>query len=126
LAIWDLAERRLLHDLETTESPDFVAFGGAGSRVLSRAGDAVTVWDVAAGRSVARLEARYGFSLPPAVSVDGEFVALSIRGPGASSRHELVRVADGALVAAAAGIDGAKSWVLGPAARYAAVVESSG
>ena len=126
LAIWNLADRRLMHDLEMPASPDFVAFNGDASRVLARAGDAVTVWDVAAGRSVAVLDARYGFSLPPAISVDGDFVALSIRGPGAGPRHELVRVSDGALVSAAPGVAGARSWVLGPAARYAAVVEASG
>jgi len=126
IAIWDLEDGRLLHDVETAGAPDFVAFNGDATRVLAREGAAVTLWDVQSGRQVARLDARNGFTLPPAVSVDGEFVALSARGAGAGPRLELVRVADGALVAAGRAVDGARGWALGPAARYAAIVEPAG
>src|SRR5690606_9078146 len=77
LAIWDLDAARLVRDLETAAAPDFVAFNGDASRVLARAGSTVTLWDVATGRSIARIEAQNGFSLPPAFSVDGDFVALA-------------------------------------------------
>ncbi|HEX6995541.1 MAG TPA: AAA-like domain-containing protein [Gammaproteobacteria bacterium] len=126
LAIWDLDAARLVRDLETAAAPDFVAFNGDASRVLARAGSTVTLWDVATGRSIARIEAQNGFSLPPAFSVDGDFVALAKHGIDAGSHAEFVRVADGALIASAPAVEGARAWVLGPSARYAAVVEAAG
>src|SRR5690606_22571745 len=126
IAIWDLEDGRLLHDVETAGAPDFVAFNGDATRVLAREGAAGTLWDVQSGRQVARLDARHGFTLPPAVSVDGESVALAARRPGAGPRLELVRVAEGARVAAGRAVDGARGWALGPAARYAAIVEPAG
>lgn len=126
LALWDLDEGRLLHDLEVAESPDLVGFSADSTRLLVRAGDALSIWSVAEGALVARVDARGGFALPPAASVDGEFVALAARGRSAPPRIELVRIEDGRRVASAAAVGSARAWVLGPAGRYAAIVESGG
>jgi WD40 repeat protein len=125
LAVWDLADGKLVHDLHMQAVPDRLLFNADGSRLLVQTGDELTIWDVASGEAVARLATQSGFVLPPVLSLGGDFLAIAERVEGARPLVSLVRVADGALVASTAGIEGAKDWVLGPQARYLALLETS-
>ena len=125
LAVWDLVVGRLLHDLELRAVPDHVTFNADGTRLLVQTGDALALWDVEHGALVGRVETQTEFVLPPALSVDGDFAAIAERVEGAPPLFSLVRIEDGAFVASAEGIAGASTWVLGPQARYAALLESS-
>lgn len=125
LAVWNLADGGLVHDLEMQSDPEYLAFNADGTRLLVESGNALSLWDVERGERVARIETQTEFVLPPALSVDGDFVAIAERVEEAAPLFSIVRVEDGAFVASAEGVRGAQRWVLGPAARYAAVLDGS-
>jgi WD40 repeat protein/subtilisin-like proprotein convertase family protein len=125
LAVWDLEAGKLLRDLHVQAVPERLQFNADGSRLLVQTGGRLTIWDVESGRAVARLATQSEFVLPAALSHDGDFLVIAERVEGARPLFSLVRVADGALVASSAGIAGAKDWVLGPQARYLALLETS-
>jgi WD40 repeat protein len=125
LAVWDLESGKLLHDLHVQTVPDRLQFNADGSRLLVQTGGRLTIWDVESGAAVARLATQSEFLLPAALSLDGDFLVIAERVEGARPLFSLVRVADGKLVASSAGIAGAKDWVLGPQARYLALLETS-
>ncbi len=122
IAVWDLASGRLLHDLRPSGVPDRVAFSADGSRLLVVAGRELTVWDVDAGQPVARRTTRTRFVLPPALGLDGDFVAIAEGVEGDAPRVSLLRLSDGRTVATTKGVRDAREWVLGPQARYLAVL----
>ncbi|MBN1237564.1 MAG: AAA-like domain-containing protein [Gammaproteobacteria bacterium] len=124
LTIWDLTTGRAIHDLDLAAPPEHVAFNASASRLLIQVGDRLTLWDVEQGTRVASLETQTAFLLPPALSLDGDFLAIAEQVEGASPLFSLVRAADGELVASAEGVAGARSWLLGPEARYLAVLET--
>jgi WD40 repeat protein len=125
LAIWDLVSGELVRDLHVQAVPERVQFNADGSRLLVQTGGRLTIWDVSSGKAVARLATQSEFVLPAALSLDGDFLVMAERVEGARPLFSLVRVADGALVASSAGIAGVKDWVLGPQARYLALLETS-
>lgn len=125
LAVWDLTDGRLMHDLHVGAAPDHVEFNADDSRLIVVAGKHLMLWDVASGKPVAELATQTEFVLPPALGLDGDFLAIAERVDGEPPLYSLVRVADGALVASATGIDGVRDWALGPQARYLALLEAS-
>ncbi|HEU4617021.1 MAG TPA: proprotein convertase P-domain-containing protein, partial [Gammaproteobacteria bacterium] len=125
LAVWDLETGMLVRDLHVQGVPDRLQFNPDASRLLVQTGDRLTIWDVASGKAVANLATQSGFVLPPALSVGGDFLVIAERVDGARPLFSLVRVADGELVASSAGVAGAKDWVLGPQARYLALLETT-
>ncbi len=122
IAVWDLASGRLLHDLSLPDAPELVVFNADGSRLLVLAGRVLTIWDVARGRAVARHTTPTRYMLPPAVGLDGDFVALAEEVAGAVPRVSILRLADGRIIASTKGVRDARAWVLGPQARYLAVL----
>lgn len=124
VTVWDLVAGRSLHDLEMQAVAEHVAFNADGSRLLVQTHDSLTLWDVERGARIATLATQSGFLLPPALSLDGAFVAIAERVDGATPLFSLVRVDDGELIASAEGVDGARSWLLGPQARYVAVLQA--
>src|SRR5690606_22197744 len=124
LTVWDLGSGRPIHDLDLPVLPEHVAFNAIGSRLLVQSVDELTLWDVEEGDGIASLGTQTGFLLPPAMSLDGDFVAIAERVDDAAPLFSLIRMEDGALVASAEGVAGARSWLLGPEARYLAVQPS--
>src|SRR5690606_9420279 len=114
LAPWNIADGTLVNDLEVRATPDHIAFNAHSRRLLVQTGHGRARWDVAPGELVSRIETQTEFVLPPALSADGDFVAIAERVDGAPPLFSLVRVEDGALVASTEGVSGARDWVLGP------------
>ena len=125
LALWNLAEGRLQHDLQMPTPPDLVAFNAPGTRLLVQAGNVLTLWDVKSGTEVAQLATQSEFLLPPALDPDGDYVAIAERVEDGEPLISLLRVEDGALVASIQGVPNIEDWVLGPQARYLALLDGS-
>ena len=79
-------------------------------------------WDTATGSPVARLATQTGFLLPPAVGANGDYIAIAEQLALQASLYSLLRTADGELVASVTGLAGVRDWVLGPQARYLALI----
>ncbi|HEX6999754.1 MAG TPA: AAA-like domain-containing protein [Gammaproteobacteria bacterium] len=125
LALWNLAEGRLQHDLQMPVPPDLVTFNAPGTRLLVQTGNVLTLWDVTSGTEVAQLATQSEFLLPPALDPDGDYVAIAERVDGGEPLISLLRVEDGALVASIDGMQEIEDWVLGPQARYLALLDGS-
>ena len=125
LSVWDLAAGRPLADLSLPRSPEHTLLNATHTRVLTSAGDQVTLWNAASGAQVARIGTQTEFVLPPVFSVDGGFVAIAERVEDSQPLLSLLRAEDGTLLASVAGVIGAKRWWLGPGGRYFALLEAN-
>ncbi len=126
LAVWDLLEGELVGDVQMQSPVEHVVYSSAHSRALVATADALTIWDVGREAPIASIEAPAGFAPPPVLSIDGGYFAVAERSGFAPPRFSLARVEDGAVVGGGTGIADAVDWVLGPGARYLAVVDSTG
>ncbi len=126
LAVWDLLQGVLVGDVQMQSSVEHVVYSAAHSRALVMTGDALMIWDVGREAPSARLETRTGFVLPPALSVDGDYVVVAERANFSPPQFSLASVETGELVGSAGGVGEATDWVLGPEARYLALLDSAG
>ena len=122
LALWDLRSAGAVDDLELGTPPEFLALAGDTTRLLAVAGNTLTLWNTAAGTPVARVATQTGFLLPPAVGADGNYIAIAEQLALQASLYSLLRTIDGELVASVTGLAGVRDWVLGPQARYLALL----
>jgi WD40 repeat protein len=123
LALWDLAAGRLQADFDLPRPPENVQLNAAHTRLLTSAGDQVSLWDAASGMRVARLTTQTEFVLPAVFSADGGFVAIAERVEDSPPLLSLLRAEDGMLLASVAGASDAERWWLGPGGRYFALLE---
>lgn len=122
VALWNLAEGRLQQELTLPAVPQRVELNATATRLLAVTGNTVSLWNAADGLQVARLATQTEFLLPPVFSVDGGYLALAERVEGGAPLFSLLSALDGALLASVDGLDGAQSWLLGPGARYLALL----
>ncbi|MGD8810241.1 MAG: AAA-like domain-containing protein, partial [Gammaproteobacteria bacterium] len=125
LAVWDLEAGSLLHDLRLDREVQSFELTADGSHLLAVAGDELLVWSVVDGAIVARIATQTEFVLRPALSRDGGYVAIAERVEEDEPLFSLIRIGDGQLVASVSGHAQATSWVLGPEARYLALLDGS-
>ena len=118
LALWDLRAVEMADDLVLETAPDFLALAGDTSRLLAVTGNTLTVWNTTQGSPIARIATQTGFSLPPAIGGDGDYIAIAEQLDLQAPLYSLLRTQDGELVASVTGFDGVRDWVLGPQARY--------
>ncbi|HZF31690.1 MAG TPA: AAA-like domain-containing protein [Gammaproteobacteria bacterium] len=122
VALWNLVEGRLQDDFTLPTVPQRVELNAMATRLLAVAGNSVSLWNVADGLQVARLATQTEFVLPPIFSVDGGYLAIAERVEGDAPLFSLLSAIDGALLASVGGVEGAQSWLLGPGARYLALL----
>ncbi len=123
LALWDLGAGRLQADFDLARQPENVQLNAKHTRVLTSAGDQVTLWNAASGMQVARLATQTQFVLPAVFSADGGYVGIAERVEDSPPLLSLLRAEDGTLLASVAGANGAERWWLGPGGRYFALLE---
>ena len=124
LSVWDLAAGRAQADVGLLRAPEHALLNATHTRVLTSAGDQVTLWNAASGGQVARIGTQTEFVLPPVFSADGGFVAIAERVEESPPLLSLLRAEDGTLLASVAGVTGAERWWLGPGGRYFALLEA--
>jgi WD40 repeat protein len=122
LALWNLPFGQLIRDMRLDGLPDAVEISPDGTHILVQAADELTVWSVETGEPTARIRTQTEFLLPPALSAEGSYVAIAERVDGAKPLYSLLRIEDGALVASVDGSLDVSAWVLGPEARYLALL----
>ncbi len=125
LSLWDLRTLDMAEDLVLDSVPDHLALAGDTSRLLAVAGNNLTLWNTTQGASVASLATQTGFLLPPALSTDGNYIAIAELLDPQDSLYSLLRTVDGELVASVAGVADVRGWLLGPQARYLALLGST-
>jgi len=125
LALWNLRSPEGAEDLEMEATPDSLVLAGNSDRLLAVAGNSLTLWDTVLGSAVARIATQTGFLLPPALGGDGDYIAIAEQLDSQASLYSLLRTEDGELVTSVTGYDGVTDWVLGPQARYLALVGPS-
>jgi WD40 repeat protein/subtilisin-like proprotein convertase family protein len=126
LALWDLVSGRRKGDLQTPAAVDHVAFTADGSRLVTVAGNTLTLWDVERTEALARITTEAGFALPPALGADGGYIAFAERDPaGGAPRLGLLRSDSGELVATIDAPAGVADWLLGAQARFLALLGPS-
>src|SRR4029078_3241148 len=125
LSVWDLAAGRAQADVGLLRAPEHALLNATHPRVLTSAGDPVSLWKAASGGQVARIGTQTEFVLPPVFSADGGFVAIAERVEESPPLLSLLRAEDGTLLASVAGVTGAERWWLGPGGRYFALLEAN-
>ena len=99
LSVWDLAAGRPQADVGLPRPPEHALLNATHARVLTSAGDQVTLWNAASGAQVARIGTQTEFVLPPVFSADGGFVAIAERVEDSPPLLSLLRAEDGTLLA---------------------------
>ncbi|HET8698163.1 MAG TPA: proprotein convertase P-domain-containing protein, partial [Gammaproteobacteria bacterium] len=122
VALWNLAEGRLQDDFTLPTVPERVELNATATRLLAVTGNAASLWNAADGTQVGRVVTQTEFVLPPVLSVDGGYLAIAERVEGDRPLFSLLSAVDGALLASVEGVDGGQSWLLGPGARYLALL----
>ena len=122
LALWDLRSMVDADDLALETAPEFLALAGQTARLVAVAGNTLTLWNTDQGSPVRRVATQTGFLLPPAVGADGAYVAIAERLDLQASLYSLLRTEDGELVSSVSGLAGVRDWILGPQARYLALI----
>jgi len=122
LTLWDFETATLLGDLQLDAMPTYSLLTQDARRLVTVAGNTLTIWDVDGRSTVGRIETQTGYALPPAVGIDGEYVAIAEQLETGAVLYSLLRAEDGELVASIEGISDARDWVLGPQARYLIVL----
>ncbi len=121
VALWNLGTGQLEHDLTLTTPPLHVALDATGARLLAGTDRALLMWNAADGALIARVATQTDFVLPPVFSADGAYVAIAERVDGAKPLYSVLRSADASLVETFEGPPDAQAWELGPGARYVAL-----
>ena len=122
LALWDLRTGTSAGDVELDAEPEFLALTGDTSRVLAVADNTLSLWDAKTGAPVASVTTQTGFLLPPAITEGGAHLAIAEQLDAQDALYSLLRSEDGELVSSVAGLPGVTRWLLGPDARYLALV----
>lgn len=125
LAVWALDRGELLHDLRLDRPLDSFELTRDGTHLIVVAGNELIIWSVDDGRIVGRIQTQTEFLLAPAVSSAGGYLMIAERVDGAAPLYSLIRTSDGQLVASVTGRSGPDAWLLGPEARYLALIDSS-
>lgn len=125
LAVWSLERQALLADLRIDRPVTAFELTRDGSHLLAESGNELIIWSVAADEIVARIQTQTQFLLPPALSTDGGYVMIAERVDQSAPLFSLIRIADGQLVSSITGEAGPTDWVLGPEARYLALLNDS-
>ncbi|HMB74541.1 MAG TPA: AAA-like domain-containing protein, partial [Gammaproteobacteria bacterium] len=125
LGIWDVRTGALLHDLRLDRELHSFELTADGAHLLVVAGNELLIWSVREGAEVARIATQTQFVLPPALSSDGGYVAIAEQVDEAEPLFSLIRIADAALVASITGSAAISGWVLGPEARYLALLDAT-
>ncbi|HSG66472.1 MAG TPA: proprotein convertase P-domain-containing protein, partial [Gammaproteobacteria bacterium] len=122
LTIWDFENGRALGDLEVDTLPTHSVLTPDATRLITVSGNALTIWDTEARSALARIATQTGFVLPPAIGIDGEYIAIAEELDADEALYSLLRADDGELVASIEGTARVRDWVLGPQARYLMLV----
>jgi len=125
VALWDLRTGTSAGDVQLDADPEFLALTGDTSRVLAVGDNTLSLWDAETGAAVARVATQTGFLLPPAITEGGAHVAIAEQLDAQDALYSLLRTDDGELVSSVAGLTGVTRWLLGPEARYLALVGPS-
>lgn len=126
LAVWDLVDGRLRADLPLDAPPDEVLFSANAARAVVVTGAVMTIWDLDNEIPAARLATETEFVLPPTMSMDGQFLAVAERTDFPAPLFSLLQLEDGTVMAGVAGVAATREWVLGPDARYLALLGANG
>lgn len=122
LTLWDLEAGSSLGDLQLDAMPAYSLLSPDARRLVTVTDNALTIWDVDGRSAVARIVTQTGFALPPAISIDGQYIAIAEHLETGAVLYSLLRSEDGELVASIEGVSDARDWVLGPQARYLIVL----
>jgi WD40 repeat protein len=122
LTLWDLTTGTPRGDLPIDAMPTYSKLSSDSTRLVTVFASTLTIFDIDSLRAVSRIETQTGFALPPAVGVDGEYIAIAERLDSGGTLYSLLRAEDGELVASIEGSAGVTSWLLGPQARYLLLV----
>jgi len=125
LAVWNLVDGELINDLPIESVPEHVLLSSDPARAIVVTDDELTVWDVEGDVPTARFVARTEFLGPPALSIDGAFILVAEQANFSSPLFSLLSVDDGEVLASFEGVAGLHDWVLGPQARYAALLTAN-
>jgi subtilisin-like proprotein convertase family protein len=123
LSLWDLGAGRPQADFDLPRPPENVQLNATHTRVLTSAGDQVSLWNAASGMRVAHLATQTEFVLPAVFSTDGAYVGIAERVEDSPPLMSLLRAEDGTLLSSVAGANRAERWWLGPGGRYFALLE---
>lgn len=131
LAVWDLLQGELLGDLPTESPIEHVLYSTEYSRAIVTTADELelTAWDggtEVAPRSISSILTADDFPLAPTLSTDGNYFAVAFQRDSSPLDFIVKRVDDGRTVGAGYDVTASTDWVLGPDARYLALVDPSG
>src|SRR4029079_16125864 len=79
LSVWDLAAGRAQADVGLLRAPEHAPLNATHTRVLTSAGDQVTLWNAASGGQVAPIGTQTEVVLRPMLPPDGRFVGVAER-----------------------------------------------
>jgi WD40 repeat protein len=102
--------------------PESVLFNADASRVVSYGPHALEIRDASDGKPVRSLHRDGGFAFAPALGPDGHVLAVAERGRAGALRVSLLSLADGRRLAQFDAAPDTRGIVLGPDARYAALL----
>jgi WD40 repeat protein len=114
-----------LGDVQIDSIPSHIALSPDATRLLTVADNTLTIWDVGSLDAVARIRTQTGFVLTPAISIDGQYIAIAEQLDADNVLYSLLRAVDGELVSSVEWLTGVREWVLGPQARYLVLVGPS-
>jgi WD40 repeat protein len=125
LAVWDLRSGEHINDLPIRARIGNIVISAATDRILAVAGGELTVWNIASEDPVARHVSDSRFVLQPALSSDEQFAMIAEAVPRSAPSFSLLQLASGELLTTFDGVDGVTDWMLGPNARFLAVLDGS-
>ena len=131
LAVWDLLQGELVGDLPIDSPIEHVLYSSEYSRAIVTTADELelTVWDAGQGvppTSATSILTSTDFAPPPVLSADGDYFAIAFQHDSNRLDFLVKRVDDGMTVGAGYELAVATDWVLGPGARYLALVDPAG
>lgn len=123
-SLWDLMSGEQIADLPllvAEPTVDLIATG----RLLVTGNDGVVLWDTSAPAPLAQFAADGGLLAQPAVSADGNFVAVADTGTvGDVARVRLISAVDGSTIGQSSA-DPFTAWALAPDAEWLALVDGT-
>lgn len=126
LGVWDLRDGTLINDLEIPGAAERIVTSSTYRRLLAVTGNALRIWDIDTGDTVAEMTTNTSYVLPPASSGDERFVMIAEAVDATLALYSLVRIDTGEVVSSFAGAAGVREWALGPQAGFLAILESGG
>ncbi len=123
-SVWNLMSGEQIADLPlivTEPTADLIAT----ARLLVTGNDGVVLWDTSAAAPLTQIDADGGLLVQPAVSADGNFVAVAdAETVGATARVRLISAVDGATIGESSA-DPFTAWALAPDAEWLAIVDGT-